>query len=47
MLCEENRNYHGLGIARLMEDGYYRMARHEAEVKNPNRGKLLQTGEKR
>ena len=40
-------HYHGLGIARLMEDGYYRMARHKAEVKNPNRGKLLQTGEKR
>ena len=38
---------HGLPIARLNEEGYYKMARHEPEVKNPKRGKLLQTGVKR
>ena len=38
---------HGLDIARLEEEGYYKMARHKAEVKNPDRRKMLNTGRQR
>ena len=38
---------HGLDIARLGEEGYYKMARHKAEVKNPDRRKILDTGRQR
>ena len=38
---------HGLDIARKPEDGYYKMARHKAEVKNPDRRKMLNTGSQR
>ena len=38
---------HGLDIARLDEEGYYKMARHKAEVKNPDRRKMLDTGRQR
>ena len=38
---------HGLDIARLDEEGYYKMARHKAEVKNPDRIKILDTGRQR
>ena len=37
----------GLDIARLEGEGYYKMARHNAEVKNPERFKLRQTGKQR
>ena len=38
---------HGLDIARLDEEGYYKMARHKGEVKNPDRIKILDTGRQR
>ena len=37
----------GLDIARLEGEGYYKMARHKAEVKNPDRIKILDTGRQR
>ena len=37
----------GLAIARLEAEGYYKMARHKAEVKNPKRFELRQTGKER
>ena len=37
----------GLDIARLEGEGYYKMARHNAEVKNPERFKLRETGKQR
>ena len=38
---------HGLDIARMKENGYYRMAKHKAEVPNPDRTKILSTGRQR
>ena len=38
---------HGLHIARMQEDGYYKMAKHKPEVKNPMRTKILDTGRQR
>ena len=37
----------GLRIARLKKDGFYKMAKHADEVKNPERKRLLQTGRRR
>ena len=38
---------HGLEISRLGEEGYYKMAKHQAEVKNPDRVKILNAGRQR
>ena len=38
---------HGLEISRLGEEGYYKMAKHKAEVKNPDRVKILNAGRQR
>ena len=40
-------HYYGLGIDRLGEDGYYKMAKDMAEDKNPSWKRLLQTGDQR
>ena len=40
-------HYYGLGIDRLGEDGYYKMAKDKAEDKNPCWKRLLQTGDQR
>ena len=37
----------GLRIARLKKDGFYKMAKHADEVKNPEVKRLLQTGRRR
>ena len=39
--------HNGLEIARLKNEGFYKMTKHASEVKNPERKKLLETGRQR